>query len=38
VSVPFNLAHPTWEPDPNFDIRHHVLHQKLRPPAATSSW
>ena len=27
VSVPFNLAHPTWEPDPHFDIRHHVLHQ-----------
>src|SRR3989442_191658 len=34
VSVPFNLAHPTWEPDPNFDIRHHVLHQKLRPPGS----
>ena len=32
VSVPFNLAHPTWEPDPHFDIRHHVLHQRLRPP------
>src|SRR6266446_8380067 len=34
VSVPFNLAHPTWEPDPQFDIRHHVLHQKLRPPGS----
>src|SRR3989442_19748 len=34
VSVPFNLAHPTWEPDPRFDIRHHVLHQKLRPPGS----
>src|SRR5207249_977893 len=34
VSVPFNLAHPTWEPDPHFDIRHHVLHQKLRPPGS----
>ncbi|HTD26445.1 MAG TPA: wax ester/triacylglycerol synthase family O-acyltransferase [Candidatus Elarobacter sp.] len=32
VSVPLNLAHPTWEPDPQFDIRHHVLHHKLRPP------
>src|SRR5881396_3120822 len=32
VSVPLNLAHPTWEPDPHFDIRHHVLQQKLRPP------
>src|SRR2546427_3770589 len=34
VSVPFNLAHPTWEPDPQFDIRHHVLHQKVRPPGS----
>src|SRR5437763_16756558 len=34
VSVPLNLAHPTWEPDPQFDIRHHVLHQKLRPPGS----
>ena len=34
VSVPFNLAHPTWEPDPHFDIRHHVLHQKLRSPGS----
>src|SRR2546428_13169234 len=34
VSVPFNLAHPTWEPDPQFDIRHHVLHQKRRPPSS----
>ncbi|HYR96530.1 MAG TPA: wax ester/triacylglycerol synthase family O-acyltransferase [Candidatus Binatus sp.] len=32
VTVPFNLAHPTWEPDPHFDIRHHVLRQTLRPP------
>jgi len=34
VSVPLNLAHPTWEPDPQFDIRHHVLHQQLRPPGS----
>src|SRR5438552_4624161 len=30
--VPLNLAHPTWEPDPHFDIRHHVLRHTLRPP------
>ena len=32
VTVPFNLAHPTWEPDPHFDIRHHVLRHTLRAP------
>ena len=32
VRVPLNLAHPTWEPDPHFDIRHHVLHHTLRAP------
>ena len=32
VPVPLNLAHPTWEPDPHFDIRHHVLRHTLRPP------
>ncbi|HUK64534.1 MAG TPA: wax ester/triacylglycerol synthase domain-containing protein, partial [Dongiaceae bacterium] len=32
VEVPLNLAHPTWEPDPQFDIRHHVFHHTLRPP------
>src|SRR5207237_714850 len=30
VPVPLNLAHPTWEPDPHFDIRHHVLRHTLR--------
>jgi diacylglycerol O-acyltransferase / wax synthase len=30
--VPLNLAHPTWEPDPHFDIRHHLLRHTLRPP------
>jgi WS/DGAT/MGAT family acyltransferase len=30
VTVPLNLAHPTWEPDPRFDIRHHVRHHHLR--------
>ena len=32
VPVPFNLGHPTWEPDPHFDIRHHVLRHTLRAP------
>jgi len=32
VPVPLNLANPTWEPDPHFDIRHHVLRHALRPP------
>jgi WS/DGAT/MGAT family acyltransferase len=32
VPVPFNLGHPTWEPDPHFDIRHHVVRHTLRAP------
>jgi len=32
VPVPFNVGHPTWEPDPGFDLRHHVLRHVLRPP------
>ena len=24
--VPFSIAHPTWEDDPDFDIRNHVFH------------
>src|SRR5207245_774770 len=24
--------HPTWEPDPAFDIHHHVLSHTLKPP------
>jgi len=32
VPVPLNLAHPTWETDPHFDIRHHVLRHTLRAP------
>jgi diacylglycerol O-acyltransferase len=30
VMVPLHLAHPTWEPDPGFDIRHHVLRHRLK--------
>jgi WS/DGAT/MGAT family acyltransferase len=32
MGVPLGLAHPTWEPDPDFDIRAHVQHRSLRPP------
>jgi len=32
VSVPLSLAHPTWEPDPHFDVRHHITRHRLRPP------
>lgn len=32
VEVPLGLAHPTWEPDPRFDIREHVIRHVLRPP------
>ena len=32
VGVPLGLAHPTWEPDPRFDIRNHVMRHVLRPP------
>src|SRR5256885_10177323 len=32
VPVPLNLAHPTWEPDPHFDVRRHVFRHVLRPP------
>jgi diacylglycerol O-acyltransferase len=27
--VPFNLAHPTWEPDPEFDIGQHIVRHSL---------
>ncbi len=32
VPVPFNLANPTWEPDPRFDLRSHVVRHVLRAP------
>lgn len=34
AQVPFNLAHPTWEDDPEFDLSNHVLHHPL--PEGTS--
>jgi diacylglycerol O-acyltransferase len=32
VSVPFGLGHPTWERDPRFSLRNHVLRHALRAP------
>jgi WS/DGAT/MGAT family acyltransferase len=30
VMVPLNLGHPTWEPDPDFDIREHMPRHRLK--------
>ncbi|HUI24511.1 MAG TPA: wax ester/triacylglycerol synthase family O-acyltransferase [Candidatus Kryptonia bacterium] len=30
VMVPLNLGHPTWEPDPEFDIRAHLKRHTLK--------
>jgi WS/DGAT/MGAT family acyltransferase len=30
--VPFELAHPTWENDPNFNIKNHIRQIQLPPP------
>lgn len=32
IPAPLGLAHPTWEHDPNFDLRAHVHRRTLRPP------
>ncbi len=32
VPAPFNIGHPTWEWDPNFDIRRHISAVKLAAP------
>ncbi len=32
VMVPLNLGHPTWEPDPEFDIGHHIPRHRLKSP------
>jgi WS/DGAT/MGAT family acyltransferase len=34
AQVPFNLAHPVWVDDPEFDLRNHVKHLQL-PEGAT---
>ena len=32
VPAPLNISHPTWEFDPDFDIRKHVILVELDPP------
>lgn len=32
VPAPFNLGHPTWEWDPDFDITYHIRPVKIEPP------
>src|SRR5947209_18174056 len=32
VFPPFGIAHPTWEDDPNFDIRNHIEEVTLPAP------
>jgi len=37
MSVPLRVAHPTWEPDPQFDIRAHVQNRRLRSPGTDAA-
>lgn len=32
--VPFNLGHPTWERDLNFNIRNHIMFRQLEAPGS----
>jgi len=32
IPAPLNLSHPTWEWDPDFDIRRHIMPVRLDPP------
>ena len=32
VPPPFNLGYPTWEPAPDFHIKHHIFRVRLDPP------
>lgn len=32
MPAPFNLGHPTWEEDPEFDVRNHVFQHSLPAP------
>ncbi len=34
VEVPFNLDHPFWIEDPNFDLDYHVRHTAVPPPGS----
>jgi len=36
VPVPFNVAHPTWEWDPEFDIRRHIKEVTIEEPGSDS--
>lgn len=38
VNVPFNLNHPIWIEDPDFDIDFHVHRGTLQLPEAVGSW
>ena len=32
VPAPFNIGHPSWEWDPDFDIRRHIMRAKVDAP------
>jgi len=32
IAPPFNIGHPSWEDDPNFDIKNHVMRLKIDAP------
>src|SRR5271166_2017094 len=32
VPAPFNIGHPSWEDDPNFDIKNHVFRLQIDAP------
>ncbi len=32
IPAPGNVGHPTWEDDPDFDVRNHVFHLKIEAP------
>ena len=34
AQVPFNIAHPTWVDDPDFDLANHLIHHPV-PPGTT---
>jgi WS/DGAT/MGAT family acyltransferase len=36
MPAPFNIGHPTWEWDLEFDIRRHIFQAKLEPPGGES--
>ena len=32
IPAPFNIGHPSWEDDPNFDIKHHIFRLQIEAP------